>query len=384
MACFKPFGDVVIHTIEESDDHTLTSETNQDNTVAHVKVKRESPQLPDIGFGAFRPRRSLSQMRKERTNHPLVTRLTAGQNVAYTDKLDRIKKKLEKKTVEELTDLYNGSKDSSFHKIIMEVFHEKRMATLEDWEKQIETMSKPPQPFPAHTAHIEDSDDDIEVLVFKDSGRVNNTITTPTINTNNEQSNKPSVHTRLKYLAPKPPQRPLATENKMARAGSRENIPNHHNPHTHKSSSSPTGRQSLFGGPFGDDSIGGNSNIIDMDQVIKNLLKEEPGSTTPDSLIAHSSRSTTPTQTNTVNHNTASKVSKSNPSHIALFDTLSPSQSLGRKRKLTSIRNKLKAKTCEELHEIYNSTDDPDFRKLMSEVYYENCMERLDDWERKL
>lgn len=130
-----------------------------------------------------------------------------------------------------------------------------------------------------------------------------------------------------------------------------------------------------------------------MDQVIKNLLKEEPGSTTPDSLIAHTSRSTTPTQTNTVNHDTTSKisntittskVSKSNPSHIALFDTLSPSQSLGRKRKLTSIRNKLKQKTCEELHEIYNSTDDPDFRKLMSEVYYENCMERLDDWERKL
>jgi hypothetical protein len=67
-----------------------------------------------------------------------------------------------------------------------------------------------------------------------------------------------------------------------------------------------------------------------------------------------------------------------------LFNTLSPSQSLGRKRKLTKIRNKLKEKSVEELTQIYNSTDDPGFRKLMSGVYYENCMERLDDWERKL
>ncbi|KAG9690336.1 hypothetical protein KCU95_g9687, partial [Aureobasidium melanogenum] len=361
MEYFKPFGDVVIHTVEESDDDTLTSETNQVNTAVHVKVKRESPQLPDIGRGTSRPRRSLSQMRKERTNHPLVTRLTAGQNVAYTDKLDRIKKKLEKKTVEELTDLYNGSEDSSFREIIMEVFHEKRMATLEDWEKQI---------------------GDIEVLVFKNFGGANNTTNTTAVNTNNGQSNISTIR----------------------RARSARRSIKRSSPVVHSNSSmaeSPSGRvtEMTTTSPIAERYI--NEDLVTLESVRMMNFKEElenaaeyaARSTTPDSLIAHTSRSTTPTQTNTVNHNTASKasnhtsssrVSKSNPSHIALFDTLSPSQSLGRKRKLTSIRNKLKQKTCEELHEIYNSTDDPDFRKLMSEVYYENCMERLDDWERKL
>ncbi|KAG9755448.1 hypothetical protein KCU73_g5411, partial [Aureobasidium melanogenum] len=136
MAYFDFRRNVVIHTVE-SDDDTLTSETNQVNIRVLDRVKRESPQLPGVRLGASRPRRSLSQIRKDGTDHPLVTRLTAGQSVAYTDKLDRIKKKLEKKTVEELTDLYNGSEDSSFREIIRNVFHEKRMATLEDWEKQI-------------------------------------------------------------------------------------------------------------------------------------------------------------------------------------------------------------------------------------------------------
>lgn len=112
-------------------------------------------------------------------------------------------------------------------------------------------------------------------------------------------------------------------------------------------------------------------------------------STTPINLTTHTARSTSrtqpPVQTPTsLTSSFSTRVNKSNPSHIALFKTLSPSQSLGRKRKLTKIRNKLKEKTVDELTQIYNSTDDPDFRKLMSEVYYENCMERLDDWERKL
>ncbi|KAH0024940.1 hypothetical protein KCU78_g4888, partial [Aureobasidium melanogenum] len=136
MAYFNSGRDVVIHTVE-SDDDTPASKTNRINIRVQDRVKRESPQLPGARLGASRPRRSLSQIRKDRTDHPLVTRLTAGQSVAYTDKLDRIKKKLEKKTVEELTDLYNGSEDSSFREIIRDVFHEKRMATLEDWEKQI-------------------------------------------------------------------------------------------------------------------------------------------------------------------------------------------------------------------------------------------------------
>ncbi|KAH0363480.1 hypothetical protein KCU65_g7422, partial [Aureobasidium melanogenum] len=283
-------------------------------------------------------------------------------------------------------------------------------------------MSAPPQPSLSRTAHIEDSEDDIEVLVFKNSGRANNTINTTTFNTNNEQSDKPTVHTRLKRLTPKPSQKPLAAENRMARAGSHEKSSSHHDPHTHKSSDLSTGRQSLFGGPFGstNDSIfeepesifedESDDNLVNdlnfLDEMNTYLLDNTATSTSPaqsparpptqppaQPSIPNTSRSATPTRfhlqtpartpTQTP-HTSSSKVTKSNPSHIALFNTLSPSQSLGRKRKLTSIRNKLKAKTCEELHEIYNSTDDPDFRKLMSEVYYENCMERLDDWERKL
>lgn len=121
---------ICIHSI-------LASETNQFDTIDYVKMEGEPPQLPDVELGASGLRRSLSQTITERTDHTLVTRLTASQRKAYTDKLDKIKKKLEKKTVKELTNLYNGSEDSSFHVLIRNVFHEKRMAMLEDWEKQI-------------------------------------------------------------------------------------------------------------------------------------------------------------------------------------------------------------------------------------------------------
>lgn len=87
----------------------------------------------------------------------------------------------------------------------------------------------------------------------------------------------------------------------------------------------------------------------------------------------------------TTNHTTTSKIARSNPSsHIKLFKTLSPSQKTGRRTKLRSIKQKLKEKTVDQLTDLYNRTEDPGFRVLMSKVYYENCMARLDDWEKKL
>ncbi|KAG9563665.1 hypothetical protein KCU71_g5030, partial [Aureobasidium melanogenum] len=69
-------------------------------------------------------------------------------------------------------------------------------------------MSAPPQSPHSHTAYVEDSEDDIEVLVFKNSRSTNNTINTTAINTtainttaintNNEQNNKSATHTSMK------------------------------------------------------------------------------------------------------------------------------------------------------------------------------------------
>ncbi|KAG9599966.1 hypothetical protein KCU77_g3464, partial [Aureobasidium melanogenum] len=189
-----------------------------------------------------------------------------------------------------------------------------------------------------------------------------------------------------------PAQKPSAPKNTMIRPGPHGKISDNGSNPANESSNLPTGRQSLFGGPFGD-----NPNITKMDKiVVEDLLNEALRSTTPGNLGAHTPRSTSPghapaqtpptnlTNLTNITSPFSTRVSKSNPTHTELFNTLSPSQSLGRKRKLTKIRNKLKEKTVDELTQIYNSTDDPGFRKLMSEVYYENCMERLDDWERKL
>ncbi|KAG9756084.1 hypothetical protein KCU73_g5094, partial [Aureobasidium melanogenum] len=123
-----------------------------------------------------------------------------------------------------------------------------------------------------------------------------------------------------------------------------------------------TDRQSLFGGPFGDTSP------LRMEEEMPAFpLNTTSSSTTSTNLTTHTARSPSRTQTPdefaniTSSFSSSSKVSKSNPTHIELFKTLSPSQSLGRKRKLTKIRNKLKEKTVDELTQIYNSTDDPGF-----------------------
>ncbi|KAG9662431.1 hypothetical protein KCU95_g8779, partial [Aureobasidium melanogenum] len=227
-------------------------------------------------------------------------------------------------------------------------------------------MSAPPQSPHSHTAYAEDSEDDIEVLVFKNSGRANNTISTTTVNTNKERNNKPTAHTSIKR---EPSQKPFAPEDKMA----------HTDPHE---KTLDQRRHDLLQMPSAP------ANNSTDDQIKQFASNDAVRSTTPINLTTHTARSTSRTQTPdefaNITSSFSTRVSKSNPSHIALFKTLSPSQSLGRKRKLTKIRNKLKEKTVDELTQIYNSTDDPDFRKLMSEVYYENCMQRLDDWERKL
>ncbi|KAH0024939.1 hypothetical protein KCU78_g4889, partial [Aureobasidium melanogenum] len=222
-------------------------------------------------------------------------------------------------------------------------------------------MSAPSQSPHSHTACVEDFEDDIEVLVFKNSGRANNTITTISSGTNNKQSNKPTAHTSMKR---EPSQKSVAPEDRVAHTDPPEK-------------SLDQRRHDLLSGIHGllqMPPAPANNNTDDQNkQPASNNVAQ-----TPANLATHTARSTTPTNT------TTSRVSKSNPTHIELFNTLSPSQSLGRKRKLTKIRNKLKEKSVEELTQIYNSTDDPGFRKLMTGVYYENCMERLDDWERKL
>ncbi|KAG9559950.1 hypothetical protein KCU71_g6917, partial [Aureobasidium melanogenum] len=214
----------------------------------------------------------------------------------------------------------------------------------------------------------------IEVLVFKDSRDKNNTIDTATVNTNNEQSNKPTAHTSMKR---KPPRKPLAPKNTMLRPGPHGKTSDNGSNPANENPDLPIDNHYLLAG------CSGPSKRI-VDDMINNLLNEAPRSTTPTNLTTHTAGSTSSTQTNTVNHTATSKVTKSNLSHIELFKTLSPTQKIGRRNKLNSIRNKLKEKTVDELTQIYNSTDDPGFRKLMSEVYYENCMERLDDWEKKL
>ncbi|KAH0385868.1 hypothetical protein KCU92_g3108, partial [Aureobasidium melanogenum] len=222
-------------------------------------------------------------------------------------------------------------------------------------------MSAPPQSPHPHIAYVEDSEDDIEVLVFKNSHNTNNTISTTTVNTNNEQSNKPTVQTSMKR---EPSQKPVAPEDRVAHTDPPEKTLDQRR---HDLLSGIHGLLQLPPAPANTNTDGQNK------QPASNNVAQ-----TSANLATHTARSTTPTNTS------SSRVSKSNPTHIELFNTLSPSQSLGRKRKLTKIRNKLKEKSVEELTQIYNSTDDPGFRKLMSGVYYENCMERLDDWERKL
>ncbi|KAG9676284.1 hypothetical protein KCU99_g4097, partial [Aureobasidium melanogenum] len=242
-------------------------------------------------------------------------------------------------------------------------------------------MSAPPQSPHSHTAYVEDSEDDIEVLVFKNSRSTNNTINTTAINTNNEQNNKPATHTSMKR---EPSQKPLAPKNTLRRPGPQgKTSDNGSNPANDSALFVLTDCQSLFGGPFGDTSP------LRMEEEMPTFpLNTTSSTTTSTNLTTHTAKSKSRTQTPdefaNITSSCSSKVSKSNPTHIELFNTLSPSQSLGRKRKLTKIRNKLKEKSVEELTQIYNSTDDPGFRKLMSGVYYENCMERLDDWERKL
>jgi len=71
---------------------------------------------------------------------PVVTlqsRLTEHQKRTYNKQLGRINQKLRKKTVEELTDLYNASENASFRDAIMTAFYQKRMDELKDWEEQI-------------------------------------------------------------------------------------------------------------------------------------------------------------------------------------------------------------------------------------------------------
>ncbi|KAG9599449.1 hypothetical protein KCU77_g3748, partial [Aureobasidium melanogenum] len=235
-------------------------------------------------------------------------------------------------------------------------------------------MSARPQSSRSHTAYVKDSEDDIEVLVFKNSHKTDDTINTTTINTNNEQSNKPTAHTSMKR---KPLQEPVAPKNTMLRPGPHGKTSDNGSNPANENSDLPIDNHYHFAG------CSGPSKRI-VDDMINNLLNEAPRSTTPTNLTTHTAGSTSSTQTNTVNHTATSKVTKSNLSHIELSKTLSPTQKIGRRNKLNSIRNKLKEKTVDELTQIYNSTDDPGFRKLMSEVYYENCMERLDDWEKKL
>lgn len=116
------------------------------------------------------------------------------------------------------------------------------------------------------------------------------------------------------------------------------------------------------------------------DSIIRSATPSEPPTQpptqTPTNLPTTPSLSTTTIST--------SKITKCNPTHIELFKTLSPSQKAGRRVKLRNIKQKLHEKSVDELTELYNNTDDPDFRVLMSKVYYENCMARLDDWEKKL
>ncbi|KAH0140721.1 hypothetical protein KCU67_g14763, partial [Aureobasidium melanogenum] len=220
-------------------------------------------------------------------------------------------------------------------------------------------MSAPPQSPHSHTACVEDSEDDIEVLVFKNSGRANNTINTTAINTNNEQNNKTTSHASMKR---EPSQKPVAPKNTLRRPGPQgKTSDNGSNPANDSALFVLTDRQSLFGGPFRDTSP------LRMEEEMPTFpLNTTNSSTTSTNLTTHTARSSSRTQTPDEFANitsSSSKVSKSNPSHIELFNTLSPSQSLGRKRKLTKIRNKLKEKSVEELTQIYNSTDDPGFRK---------------------
>ncbi|KAH0350400.1 hypothetical protein KCU83_g5047, partial [Aureobasidium melanogenum] len=235
-------------------------------------------------------------------------------------------------------------------------------------------MSAPSQSSHSQTAHDEDSEDNIEVLVFKDSDRANNTINAVFSDTNIAQSTKPAAHTSMKR---KPLQKSVAPKNTMLRPGPHGKTSDNGSNPANENPDLPIDNHYLLAG-----CCGPSKKVVD--DTINNLLNEAPRSTTPTNLTTHTAGSTSPTQTNTVNHTATSKVTKSNPSHIELFKTLSPTQKIGRRNKLNSIRNKLKEKTVDELTQIYNSTDDPGFRKLMSEVYYENCMERLDDWEKKL
>lgn len=82
-------------------------------------------------------RKSMIERRKERSNHPLITRLTSGQRVEYIHKLEKLIQKLKSKTVDELTNLYYGTENASFRNAIMTAFHQKRMDELKDWEEQI-------------------------------------------------------------------------------------------------------------------------------------------------------------------------------------------------------------------------------------------------------
>jgi hypothetical protein len=97
--------------------------------------------------------------------------------------------------------------------------------------------------------------------------------------------------------------------------------------------------------------------------------------TTPTTIIPATPTPTTVTTTGATRGNTPK---------TPLFKTLTPIQKSTRKRKLSTIKYKLKQKSVNELTDLYNSTSDIDFKTLMTEVYHENCMNRLEEWEERL
>ncbi|KAG9563666.1 hypothetical protein KCU71_g5031, partial [Aureobasidium melanogenum] len=150
-------SDEWIIDVEESDEQTLASQTKQvtsntittaaatpntDNTQEHGFIQGQSgpgrvekrSQAPAVKSNASKVTKTSVQRKPVVT---LQSRLTLLQKRTYDQKLGRINQKLRKKTVEELTNLYNATENASFRDAIMTAFHQKRMDELKDWEEQI-------------------------------------------------------------------------------------------------------------------------------------------------------------------------------------------------------------------------------------------------------
>ncbi|KAK6005683.1 hypothetical protein QM012_007325 [Aureobasidium pullulans] len=134
-------------------------------------------------------------------------------------------------------------------------------------------MSEPSYPYEARSypERIEDPEDEIGVLTFKNSGDANNTIDTIVANTNKMQNNKPTAHTNMKR---KNPQNLLAGQERKARhADLHEKTTGNHEESTNDNPELLSHSQSLFDGPF-------KVNKDKMDEVINNLLHDTTTITT--------------------------------------------------------------------------------------------------------